>query len=279
MTCIWEPDPTCLPASWNELDEADQDRFLALATSSLQMLTLYRIGTCPETIRPMMREKVCGHDWDLNQFDDGMFLMACTCKRAQWYKSVKSIDLPGPVGYISQFKINGVRQNLSSSDWRLDNGHLVVWQGEGPSPVPETQDLTKPDTEPNTWSITYSRSAPLDSSARMAVARLAAEFAEACQPKGKCSLPKGARNVSRNGVQFTIDEAVTFPGGLTGIETIDAWILQWAPADAPSQRAQVFNPRDLMAGGSRNRRTSGLPTQSATTLPPRPGVGLDGGTP
>jgi hypothetical protein len=49
-------------------------------------------------------------------------------------------------------------------------------------------------------------------------------------------------SVVRNGVSFTI-EAGLFPGGLTSIEIVDAFILKWAPAGSPTKSATVFNPR------------------------------------
>ena len=44
---------------------------------------------------------------------------------------------------------NGDLHNLEHSatgTFRLDDGHLLVWQGSGPSPITGAQDLNKPDT-------------------------------------------------------------------------------------------------------------------------------------
>ena len=176
-------------------------------------------------------------------------------------RPLSEIDLPGPVGYIEEFKINGVAQDLDSGDWRLDNGHLLVWQGEGISPIPVTQDLNRPDTEVGTYSITYSNSYPVAADGRLAVAYLALEFAKACVPKSKCSLPRGVTNVVRNGVSFTI-EAGLFPGGLTGIEVVDQFILKWAPAGSPTRSASVFDPRRVSAP----RRTSSIPRRTTGSV-------------
>jgi len=224
-----------------------------LATSSLQMLTLNRVGTCPITIRPCPTPRRCGCAWNPHIRADGAWVNDCGCETV--CAPLSEIDIPGPVGYIDSFLIDGQPVDLESGDWRLDNGHLLVWQGEGTSPVPTTQDLDKPDSAPGTWSITYSRSYPVNADARIAVAYLAMEFAEACKPKGKCSLPKGVTNVVRNGVSFTI-QAGLFPGGLTGIELVDQFILKWAPAGAPNRTAQVFDPARY---AQRPRVTSGVP--------------------
>jgi hypothetical protein len=250
MTCVWTPDPACLGSKWEAAEEADKERALMLATSSLQMLTYYRVGTCPITIRPCPQAKPCRCDWAPVLWG-GTWFNRCT--HDSMCKPLSEIDIPGPVGYIDSFKINGEEVDLATGDWRLDNGHLLVWQGEGDSPVPEVQDLNKPDTAPGTWSITYSQSYPVGPDARLAVAYLAAQFLEACQPKGKCSLPRGVTNVVRNGVSFTISAGL-FPGGLTNIDIVDAFILKWAPAGSPTRSAVVFDPRKASP-----RRTSAVP--------------------
>lgn len=229
-----------------------------LATSSLQMLTYNRVGTCPITIRPCPVSRPCGCVWSPHSRTDGVWVNECACRPTSGCAPLSEIDIPGPVGYIESFLIDGEPVDLESGEWRLDDGHLLVWQGVGPSPVPSYQDLNKPDTEPGTWSITYSRSYPVNADARIAVAYLAMEFAKACKPKGKCSLPRGVTNVVRNGVSFTV-EAGLFPGGLTGNEIVDAFILKWAPAGSPVRSAQVFDPSKYK---SRPRRTSSVPLRT-----------------
>lgn len=253
MTCTWEADPACLGDSWDALDPEAQERALMFATSSLQMLTYNRVGTCPITIRPCPQTARCGCGWNPH-IRDGLWYNTC------WHRTkcepLSEVDIPGPVGYIDSFLIDGVEQDLWNGDWRLDEGHLLVWQGEGTSPVPSTQNLNKSDSEPGTWSITYSKSYPVGPDARIAVAYLAMEFAEACKPKGKCKLPRGVTNVVRNGVSFSI-EAGMFPGGLTGIDIVDQFILKWAPAGSPVRTATVFDPSKRGP-----RRTSGVPVRA-----------------
>lgn len=251
MTCVWDPDPSCLGDSWTYLEPDVRERSLMLATSSLQALTYNRVGACPITVRPCPTEPRCGCEWQPILWD-GQWYNKCPCKST--CKPLSEIDLPGPVGYIDSIKINGVEQALND-DWRLDDGHLLVWQGAGPSPIPETQDLNKPDNIVGTWSITYSRSYPVGPDARLAVALLAAEFAKACMPKGKCTLPRGVTNVVRNGVSFTLDQSL-FPGGLTGIDIVDQFILKWAPAGSPTRNATVFDPST-----AKPRVTSALPVR------------------
>lgn len=260
-TCVWEPDPACLGDKWETLDIDVRDRALLLATSALQMLTLNRVGTCPITIRPCRDERPCAHDWepyrlmsDTGSFlNGGRWLNPCGCRTARWCAPISEVDLDGPVGYVAEVKVDGTALDLDSGDWRLDNGHLLVWQGAGPSPIPSYQDLNKPDTAVGTWSVTYSKSYQVGADAKMAVAYLALEFAEACKPKGKCALPRGVRTVTRMGVSFTL-EAGLFPNGLTGIDIVDQFILKWVPPGSPLKSATVFSPRNR-----ETRRTNTLP--------------------
>lgn len=259
MTCTWEPDTSCLDEKWDALEEADKERALALATSSLQMLTYYRVGACPITVRPCPVSTRCG-------CLPRSSLVSCGCQ------PLSEVELPGPVGKVYALIINGVivaadagwdRDEWDGLEWdpiydmtdfRLDNGNLLVWQGEGLSPfLSIRQDLSRPLSASDTWGVVYSRSHPVSREGRIAVARLAMEFAKACgKAKGTCSLPKGVTNVVRNGVTFNIETGL-FPGGLTGDQIVDAFILQWAPAHSPIRTATVFDPRRK----SGPRRTGG----------------------
>lgn len=254
MVCAWPLDPACVADGWAALDEDVQERSLMLATSSLITLTYGRVGTCPITVRPSLAP-TCAC-WEPRLWEGAWYNCASCGTKAS---PTSEIELDGPVGYVDSIRIDGVEHDPTNGDWRLDEGRFLVWQGSGPSPIPAGQDLNKPDTAVGTWSITYSQSYPIGEDGRLAVALLAMEFAKACQPKSKCSLPKGVQNVSRNGVSFVI-EAGLFPGGLTGIEIVDQFILKWAPAGAPLRNAQVFNPRTGRV--SRNRRTNSIPAPS-----------------
>lgn len=253
MTCTWTPDTGCLGDAWASYDPDVQERALLLATSALQMLTYNRVGTCPITIRPCPKPPRCGCGWNPH-IRDGEWYNNCPCETR--CAPLSEYDIPGPVGYVDSLKINGETVDLWDGSWRLDKGHLLVWQGSGPSPIPETQNLNLPDTEPGTWSITYSRSYPVLQDGRIAVAALALEFAAACTPKRKCSLPRGVTNVVRNGVTFSL-EAGLFTNGLTGIDVVDQYILKWAPAGSPTRSAQVFNPRK-----SSSRVSSAIPSRA-----------------
>lgn len=264
MTCAWTPDTACVQSDWDALDASLQERALLLATSSLVTLTYGRVGTCPITVRPCLSSPCDCGGWE-PVLVAGQWYNCGTC--AKKCAPAFEIDLEGPVGYVESIKVDGQFIDVDNGDWRLDNGHLLVWQGSGPSPIPASQDLNKPDSAVGTWSVTYSQSHPVPADGRMAVALLAMEFAKACRPKGSCKLPKGVTNVVRNGVSFSV-EAGLFPGGLTGIEIVDQFILKWAPAGSPLKTATVFDPR---RAATKPRRTNSVLTQA-----PSGGFGVGG---
>lgn len=247
MTCVWTPDEEFLTDEWAALSAELKERALLLATSALVNLTYNRVGTCPITIRPMIARHGCG--WN-PQVRDGQWFNGETGTPDQF-------EIPGPVGYIEEMKIHGVAVDLYDGNWRMDDGYILVWQGDTPSPMIASQDLSKPDTAQNTWSLTYSRSHTVPADGQIAVALMALEMMKALtKTKGKCSLPRGVTSVARNGVNFTI-EAGLFPNGLTGIDLVDQFIIKWAPAGSPTQAAQVFDPRQV-----RSRLTGAVPRPS-----------------
>jgi len=255
MTCQWEFDSSCIggDAAVAAIDPALWDRSLTLATSTLQMLTKYRVGLCPITIRPVYEPMLCGCTFNPHLESDGLWYNSCV-HRPGWLTPLGSIDIPGPVGKIVQFTISGEDVDLNDGNWGFVDGHILMWQGDGPSPVPATQDINQPIDAPGSWAITYSQSYPVQVDGQVAVALLALEYVEACKPRGKCRLPRGVTNVVRNGVTFTVDAGL-FINGLTGIEIVDAFITKWAPADSPAVSATVFNPR----GVNRNRVVGQMP--------------------
>ena len=221
----WPVDTTCDPA-WDEYDPDVQDRAIALATTTLYTLTAGRVGGCAKTVRPCQTPTNCESSvygpytpafYPLN-WNGAWTNCGCTTGCVH-----NGIELPPPVGRIEQVKIDGVV--LDPEDYRLIDGHtLIRTDGEK---WPTSNDLTLPDTEPGTWSITYLHAYPVDSSGAYAAGVLASEYAKACTT-GKCALPSGVTNVVRAGITYTMTPG-SFPNGFTGIRVVDAFIRQWNP--------------------------------------------------
>lgn len=252
--CPWPVDPACLSEEWMELSPEIQERSLMLASSSLEGLVAHRVSNCSITVRPCALDS-CGSPagfygggtWINPSISaSGSWINGCPCASGCSCASACEITLPGPVGRVDQIKVDGVPIDLSNV--RLDNGNILVWQGGGECPFKINQDLSLPDTEVGTFSITYLNAHEPDRQAALAVGYLAMEFAKACKPKGKCALPRGVTDVVRNGISFTIDAGL-FPNGLTNIDTVDAFIRRWNPNNK-TQQSRVLVP------GQRGMRTT-----------------------
>lgn len=109
---------------------------------------------------------------------------------------------------------------------------------------PVCQDLSLPDTEPATFSVTYEWGQSPPEAGRMAAAQLAVELWKS-QPQngGVCRLPNRVSRVTRGGV--TMDRVVPLAellrAGATGLTFVDAFIALTNPQGA-KRRSAVYSP-------------------------------------
>lgn len=222
----WPVDTSCCSA-WDDYESDVTDRAISLATTTLRALTLNRVGGCPITVRPCAGQDCAGVAasmmWSGSAYTplnwNGTWTN-CGCATACIHNA---IELPTPVGTIDDIKIDGVSMTVGS--WRLLNGkYLIRADGER---WPTVQDLTLPDTEVDTWSITYLNAYPVDGLGSYVAGVLACEYAKACSGAA-CSLPAGVVSIARAGIMMQITPGA-FPDGFTGIREVDAYIRQFNP--------------------------------------------------
>lgn len=228
--CLWPLDPACLTEEWDKYDDTVRTRATALASSSLYRLTGYRVGGCPVKVRPRPQRGLCAIPLSYATalpyqpiLLNGLWRNA-TCPPCS---DPRLVDLPSPVGEVSEVKVDGVV--LPPSDYRIVDRHYLAWAGTGDPPWPGEQDYVVPDTEPGTFSVTYLNSYPVDSLGAYAAGLLAVEFAKACSSGGsKCKLPSNVISIVRQGVTYELS-AGAFPDGKTSIREVDVFIEQWNP--------------------------------------------------
>jgi hypothetical protein len=245
--CNWPVDSACFEDEFDSLDEDVRNRSVAFASATLRRLTGYRVGGCPITVRPCKPScvgdaftftgylsptglypinwggtwmNVCGHTGD------------CACTQ------LCQIALPPPVGRLDKVMLDGAEV---TDDFRIDDGNLLTYIGGGDCPIPACQDMTLPDTEEGTFSVTYLNSYQVDEMGAYAAGVLALEFAKACVPGHKCRLPSNVVSITRQGVSMELDPG-TFPNGTTGIREVDAYIGLWNPKGL-IQGATVWYPK------------------------------------
>jgi len=271
----------CIPADtdWScaysveELEEMRQDdvksaamlRSETLAWYTLAALCAYQIGVCPETIRPCAARCGSAGTWAVApvtsaayaalplrtiggvftpHITGGQWVNSCRCASASACDCsfVSEVYLPGPVGAIESVIING--QERDPSTYRIDNGdRLVSLDPDAPWPLC-SDPLAGPEDE-NSFLVTYYRGAAPNELTKFAAGMLAVEFYKACTG-GKCRLPAGVTQITRQGVTMEVQTGM-FPGGFTGIREVDAVIRIYNPyglkkpprvlsPDSPSER-------------------------------------------
>lgn len=229
--CPWPVDAACFSDDWESTDEAVKERSLALASATLHRLTGYRVTNCPITVRPYSSTACfvpASDPWwrAYGPFNPGVDVTG------QWVNNCGpmcsnprvSIRLPRPVGRIDSVKVDGVL--VAPANYRLMDGNMLVYTGAGDG-WPLTQDVSAPDTEAGTFSVTYINGYPPDALAAYAAGLLANEFAKACTGKN-CKLPKGVTSIVRQGVTMEVASG-SFPNGETGIREVDGFIALWNP--------------------------------------------------
>jgi hypothetical protein len=239
--CLWPMDPACQDETWQSYSPEVQQRARALASATLQRLVGGRVAECPVKVRPNPSRGVCWAPPNYLDFHYGRTFTPLNWG-GQWLNCVpcppesKTVSLPAPVGRIDEVRVDGVV--IPSSSYTVIENSLV-WMGEGDAPWPSSQDVNKPDTEEGTFSVTYLNAYPVDSNGAYAVGLLALEFAKSCT-NGKCRLPSNVTNIVRQGVSMAVVTGA-FPGGLTGIREVDAYIALWNP-DKLRQAPTVWSP-------------------------------------
>lgn len=249
----------CIDVNWlacmtaEEYNALEPEQVLVaelFAQSIIQQLTGFQVGMCPITVRPCLAS--CFESSGVQEFSivnphirDGVWYNTCGCSprgcECSW---VEHIYLDGPVGAVTEVKVDGAV--VDPAYYRVDNFTDLVRVG-GPE-WPTCQDMSAPDTEVGTMSVSYVRGAALDPLGGVVAGILAREYLQACKG-AECRLPASVVSLTRQGVSMQFDQGV-FPGGVTGIDTVDLWIRQWNPYGIKSP-TRVKSPD---AAG--NRRTT-----------------------
>jgi hypothetical protein len=203
--------------------EAQKDRAHELARSTLNALTAGIVANCPVTVRPCSPRYVAsaaGWRWgDLGwtSFAGLGWVSACGCGSVCPCSSVLGLDLNGPVAEVVEVRVGA--ETLDEGDYRLEGNLLFRTDGTA---WPTRQDMDAPLGSADTFSVTYRPGYALGLLGEIALGALYVEWLKsACGQK--CRLPVGVTNITRQGVQMTINRSL-FHDGLTGMADVDAYI-------------------------------------------------------
>lgn len=213
---------------------------VSMATEALWSLTGQRFGLCEVTLRPCRRDCYTGSFFD----DFGppwtgarsypqpaliggqWFNLTCgSCNGGCSCSSVSEVLLPAPVLRIVEVKVDGTP--LVTGAYRVDNNRLLV-RADGEE-WPRCNDLSKADTEADTWSVNAVYGEDLPDGAELAMGQLACEIAKAADG-GDCKLPAGLQQLVRQGVTISYpDVGELFRQGRTGLYLVDLFVSTWNP--------------------------------------------------
>ncbi len=140
-----------------------------------------------------------------------------------------------PVISVDEVLIDG--ETFDEDSYRVDDYHRLV-RTDGAC-WPSCNDFTRPDSEPGTFSVTYTagRRPPIE--LQMAAAELACELKRACNGLD-CRFPANVTHVSRQGITMDIggiEAAVS--GGSTGLAAVDIAVLRYNCARV---KGRVWHP-------------------------------------
>lgn len=218
----------------------------AFAWSLLASLTLYRIGTCPITVRPCaercappgsFRTAIArggntgalpvGTIGMLNPYiTGGRWVNGCGCRSGGCgCEALSEVILPGPVGSITEVWIDGAA--LPRGAYKVLNGNRLVRTDGGEWPA--CQSLALNDHDPEAFSVTYYRGAAPNIMTKRAAGVLANEFLLACDGDESCRLPYNVTRAVRGGESYEFEET-DFAAGNTGIPEVQALIRIYNPS-------------------------------------------------
>src|SRR5688572_20308247 len=240
--CDWIIDPVCEQAYWDTLSAELQTAATDYAIWALWTATGRRYGICEHTVRPCVQQccgtGVWGWSWYEGEWNPYIFQgewFNCGCVGLCGCSASHEITLPGPVTEIIEIIVDGVL--LDPSAYRVDNGNILVRLDGEAWPV---QNLDV-DSGVGYFTVTYTRGISVPAPLSVAAGTLAVEFAKACQSQD-CRLPSRATNISRSGVQITLQNVdQLLENGFTGLNEVDTIIRALNPGRL-THRMRVYTP-------------------------------------
>lgn len=232
----WPVDTGCCD-EWSTYSTEVQYRALNLAIQTLRMLTAYRVGGCPVTVRPCMLVD-CSHG--IGYYPQNWAGVWSNSGGVSPCEPTSEVVLPGPIGRVDEVLVDGV----AVVGYTVHNGTKLV-RTDGLA-WPLTQDMSKDSSQVGTFAVTYLKGIVVDELGMWVAGIMACEFAKGCSGSKACRLPAGTTALLRAGVSITVTSGA-FPGGKTGIREVDAWVMRYNPRGRV-QESTIWTPETAVRG-------------------------------
>jgi hypothetical protein len=290
----WPVSTVCLPDTW-AVDYAewpdDQMAAMDIATSILDRLTAGMFRQCTTIVRPCRRPdpqprlglRGYGYPatmwpgqgwpgsgwpgWGAGGYDDAAVSVVpymCGLGECGCHPVPEILLDPMPVTAVIAVKVDGTV--LDPLAYRVDNWQRLV-RVDGQR-WPRCQNLTLPDSEVGTWSVTYIYGQPLPADGKLAVTQLAVEISKLCVGDD-CVLSDRVVHLVREGVQIELDSYEAIREGSTGLPMVDRFIAWVNPKGVRSLPVAV-------SPDTEHARQTTWPTPSLPVTPPDSGGGTGG---
>lgn len=220
--CEWEY-VSC--GAWPTGSEAVTGTALRAATETLWQATGQRYGLCTYTIRPCRRDcyGMAGYGfpfWGSQWWEwSGATWPQPYLYAGNWYNltcnnscgdtcscfTLEETWLPSPVADVIEVKIDGTV--MPTGSYKVQDYRKLVRTDGGMWPF--CQDMSLPDTETNTWSITVQVGEQVPYIGQMSLGELSREYARACMGMD-CALPTNLQSLARQGISISFPSDATF---------------------------------------------------------------------
>lgn len=237
--------PPCLDV--DDLPDEMLDRMLQIASDLLFEATARRFpGTCTTTVRPCSQRIY--HD-PMRRYD-GSWTFDCGCSGPSSCGCPRPSEITlgvEPIVEITEVVVNG--EILTPDLYRVDDYRTLVRLRDPDGSYQSwlcCQDILLPDTEDNTFSVTFTYGTSPPPAGVLAAAVLACELAIQCgvvSGEGiECRLPRRVVSLTRQGVSMILqDPTQTLFQKRWGIPEIDQFVALYNPY-ALTRQASVLSP-------------------------------------
>lgn len=211
-----------------------------------------QFDVCSTTFRPCRRDcygepfwsDLSGGQWPNPALVQGQWLnLGCGgCPGACSCTTLEQVLLPWPTSAVTEIKIDGTVLTPVADHAVVYDYRFLVRTDGGTWPL--CNDLSKPDTEDGTWSITVTAGTPVPKMGQLAVGELLQQLVNACTG-APCQLPPNVSQIVRQGVSLTLlDPDTVFAAGRLGLRLCDLFLSTVNPQGI-QDRARVYDPSSL----------------------------------